>query len=106
MNPPATFVPAASVFCQRCHRTLAGMRFLLGRETRCWRCALRYPPMLRRSLYTAFVVGAFLTLVNQGNILLRGDFPTALYWKIPLTFCVPFCVATWGALGNTARGAA
>ena len=57
-------------------------------------------PMLRRSLLTAIVVGTFLTAINQGNILLRGEFPAALYWKIPLTYSVPFFVATWGALGE------
>jgi hypothetical protein len=56
--------------------------------------------MLRRSFLTAVVVGTFLTAVNQGSILAQGDFPSGLYWKIPLTYIVPFCVATWGALGN------
>ena len=38
--------------------------------------------------------------VHQGNIILAGDFPASLYWKVPLTYCVPFCVATTGALLN------
>ena len=57
--------------------------------------------MLRRSLLTAAVVGTVLTSINQGNVLLDGEFPSDLYWKIPLTYCVPFLVATWGALINT-----
>lgn len=93
----------ASPACHRCSRSLTGKGFILGGETRCAGCALLYGPMLRRSFYTATVVGTFLTAVNQGNILLQGEFPAALYWKIPLTFCVPFCVATWGALGNAIR---
>ena len=64
-----------------------------------------YTPMLRRSFLTAVVVGTFLTAINQGNILAHGDFPPALYWKIPLTYFVPFCVATWGALGNASQRA-
>ena|ERR1700674_2263151 len=64
--------------------------------------ALYYAPMLRRSFLTALVVGTFLTAVNQGNILVHGDFPAALYWKVPLTYVVPFLVATWGALGARA----
>jgi len=32
---------------------------------------------------------------------LAGDFPGELYWKIPLSYCLPFLVATWGALINT-----
>jgi hypothetical protein len=76
---------------------------MLGGEARCPRYALYYAAMLRRSLLTAVVVGTFLTAINQGNILAHGDFPPALYWKIPLTYCVPFCVATWGALGASRR---
>jgi len=57
--------------------------------------------MLKRSFLTAVVVGTILTAINQGTILADGDFPGALYWKIPLTYCVPFCVATWGALINS-----
>ena len=57
--------------------------------------------MLRRSLLTALVVGTALTAINQGNVILRGDLPASLAWKVPLTYCVPFCVATWGALINS-----
>jgi len=70
---------------------------------RCARCALRYGPLLRRSALTALGVGTVLVAINQGNILLGGSFPAALLWKIPLTYCVPFCVATWGALINSRR---
>lgn len=66
----------------------------------CLRCALRFGPMLRRSLVIAAIVGTLLIAINQGNIILGGDFPPALYWKIPLTYCVPFLVATTGALLN------
>ena len=57
--------------------------------------------MLERSFLTALVVGTILTAINQGNVLLQGEFSAALAWKIPLTYCVPFCVATWGALINS-----
>jgi hypothetical protein len=67
---------------------------------RCLRCALLYRPLLRRSLIIALVVGTILTAINQGNIIAAGDLPPALYWKIPLTYCVPFCVATTGAILN------
>jgi len=56
--------------------------------------------MLRRSGVVALIVGTILTTINQGNIIAGGDFPASLYWKIPLTYCVPFCVATTGALLN------
>ncbi len=50
---------------------------------------------------TAIVVGTALTAINQGTLLLDGQFPPDLLWKVPLTYCVPFCVATWGALSNS-----
>ncbi len=31
--------------------------------------------------------------------LLAGHVTAAQLWQIPLTYVVPFCVATWGALG-------
>jgi hypothetical protein len=36
-----------------------------------------------------------------GNLFLHGSLPAALYWKIPLAYCVPFCVATYGAQVNS-----
>jgi hypothetical protein len=62
-----------------------------------------YRPLVRRSLLVALVVGTILTAINQGNVILRGDFPDSLYWKIPLTYVVPYCVATTGAILNARR---
>jgi hypothetical protein len=59
--------------------------------------------MLGRSLITALVVGTLLVAINQGTLLLEGEVPGSLYWKIPLTYAVPFCVASWGALVNSRR---
>ena len=56
--------------------------------------------MLRRSLIIALIVGTLLTAINQGNIMAQGHFPAGLAWKIPLTYCVPFFVATTGAILN------
>ena len=68
---------------------------------KCFTCALVHRPMLRRSAIAALVVGTILTTLNQGDLLLGGQFPPALYWKVPLTYCVPFLVATYGALTNS-----
>jgi hypothetical protein len=56
--------------------------------------------MLHRSLLIALVVGTILLAINQGDVLLGGEWPRALFWKAPLTYLVPFVVATWGALVN------
>ena len=67
-------------------------------ESKCLRHALTHRPLVRTAVTTAAVVGTVLTVINQGNVLLSGTFPAALAWKIPLTYCVPYCVATWSAL--------
>ncbi len=68
---------------------------------KCFTCALQHWPMLKRSIIAALVVGTILTLLNQGDVLLSGSWNNALYWKIPLTYCVPFMVASYGALSNS-----
>jgi hypothetical protein len=56
--------------------------------------------MLWRSLGIAAVVGTILLAINQGDLVLRHEWPPSLLWKVPLTYLVPFVVATWGALVN------
>jgi len=88
--------------CARCGCALSrGQGFVLARERRCLRCTLLRPSLLTRSFLTALVVGTLVTAINQGNIMLRGDFPGDLVWKVPLSYFLPFCVATWGALVNS-----
>ena len=104
---PETAAPAIPDVCARCGRPLAGRAsYLLGSERRCLPCALRFRPMLKRSALTALVVGTVLVAINQGGILVSGAWPASLAWQIPLTYVVPFCVATWGALGNSRRSGA
>ena len=67
---------------------------------KCLLCALRHLPLLKRSLIAALVVGTVLTALNQGDNLLAGEWSSSLYWKVPLTYCVPFLVSTYGALIN------
>jgi hypothetical protein len=50
----------------------------------------------RRSFIVALIVGAILDLINQGDTLFSGG---QLNWtKRILTFAVPYCVATYGAV--------
>ena len=50
----------------------------------------------RRSFIVALIVGTILNLINQGDALF-GD--GRVNWaKIILTFAVPYCVATYGAV--------
>lgn len=57
--------------------------------------------MLLRSAVIAVIVGTLLLLINQGDVIASGIWPRALLWKIPLTYVVPFAVATAGALLNS-----
>ena len=94
--------------CANCGRALrSGLSFNFrtakGEANKCLRCAFRHWPMLKRSLLTALVMGTFVTLLNHGDVIASGSWPGALYWKVPLTCCFPFLVATWGALTNGRR---
>ena len=98
----------AELPCQRCGRPTASSASFTFRPrggatgaTKCLRCALSHWPMLRRSLIASAVVGTALTVLNQGDAILAGNLAGALAWKIPLTYCVPFLVATYGALANS-----
>ena len=91
--------------CDRCGRSLdAAPEYRIESERRCLRCALRDRPMLARSLNVAVWVGTILTLLNQGDQLFgTAPLPASLAWKIPLTYLVPFFVATYGAISNAKR---
>ena len=54
--------------------------------------------VLFRAIKVALVVGTCLTLINQGDALLDGAPAPALWWKIPLTYCVPLVVSTYSAI--------
>ncbi len=96
--------PTTALTCGRCQRELRGAAYELssreGRLARCLRCVLLYWPLVRRSFLVCLAVGTVLVAVNQGDVILRGDFPMALAWKIPLTYAAPYWVATAGAVLN------
>lgn len=50
----------------------------------------------RRSFTIALIVGTILNLINQGDALWNGT--TINVAKILLTYSVPFCVSTYGAV--------
>ena len=55
----------------------------------------------RQSLYVAIVVGTILNLINQGDALLGA---ASINWfKIALTYCVPYLVCTYGAMTSMPR---
>jgi hypothetical protein len=50
----------------------------------------------KKAFFTALVVGTLLGLINHGDMIFAGEPPPAM--KIILTYCVPYCVTTWGAV--------
>jgi hypothetical protein len=51
-------------------------------------------PSVRRSLAVAALVGTALNMINQGDFLWSGQHP--VWWKLLLTYFVPFAVASYG----------
>lgn len=55
----------------------------------------------RRSFYVALVVGIILNIINQGEVLLVH---ASINWfKIILTYLVPYGVCTYGAVSTQLR---
>ena len=50
----------------------------------------------RRSFVVALVIGSILNLINQGDALFGGGGLDLT--KLLLTYAVPYCVATYGAV--------
>jgi hypothetical protein len=72
-----------------------GMKGSMKRFMTICRCCVR-DGVPRRSLAVALVVGTVLNLINQGDALFGAHplNPT----KLLLTYLVPYCVATYGAV--------
>ena len=86
--------------CARCHRPARYQGPYRGNLVAlCARHFALCRPTLQRATPTA--VGTLLTALNQGDLLLAGDTSSAMLWKIPLTYVVPFLVTIWGALTRT-----
>ncbi len=49
----------------------------------------------KKAFFTACIVGTVLTLINHGDSIVVGNAPPLI--KVLLTYCVPFCVTTWGS---------
>ena len=63
-----------------------------------WKLALRRD-VVARAAKTSLVVGTALVVINQGDLLVRGEVGWGLALKIGLTYCVPYAVATYASVG-------
>lgn len=60
-------------------------------------------PVVVRSVKVALLVGTILVGINHGNVLLGSGVSSDLllsdlYWKVPLTYLVPYSVSTYAAV--------
>jgi hypothetical protein len=59
---------------------------------------------IARSAKVALFVGSVLALINYGDrIFLRSDMRAVDWVKLAVTYCVPYCVATYGAVRYAMR---
>ena len=57
-------------------------------------------PHLRRTATIAVLVGTWLTIFNQGDVIVGGTASTLLVVKICLNYVSPFIVANLGLLSS------
>ena len=53
--------------------------------------------ILKKALSIALVVGTILNIINQGDYLFRMMFEELNFFKMALTYCVPFLVSAYTA---------
>lgn len=86
-----------------CGRSTGAVAYLFpspnGSVTKCGRCALVHPPMVRSALRTAVAVGTILTVINHGVAIASGHLGVGLAAEVALTYLVPYAVSTYAALG-------
>jgi len=63
-----------------------------------------YPPHLLRTISIALIVGSVLFVINQLDVVLRGDATTVVWLKSVSTYVVPFVVSNLGVLVGTRTG--
>lgn len=63
-----------------------------------------HPRHLRRTVVIAVIVGSWLTLFNQGEVLWAGQASSALLLKVFLNYLTPFVVANLGLLSSGRKG--
>ncbi len=59
------------------------------------------PEIFRRAILVSFVVGLILTLINQYEQIALFDFSHLVWWKVILTFLVPYCVSTYSSIWSS-----
>ena len=92
-----------SLKCALCGIQLSNVYYTRSSESRNFhlKCFLKNWELFKRSLLASVTVGSILIMLNQVDFVISGNYYRAMIWKIPLTYLVPFLVATWGAVMNS-----
>lgn len=69
-----------------------------------WSAIAFAPTTVRRSMRVAMVVGSILVAINYGDRIIAGTLGPLEFAKIGLTYCVPYCVATYAAVSALLGG--
>lgn len=73
-------------------------------SNRSWIATACSEEVVKRSLKVSLIVGTILVSINQGDLLLSGEAGRDLFWKIPMTYCVPYAVSTYASVDALLRG--
>lgn len=58
------------------------------------------PDVLKRSRRVAILVGTILIIINYFDRVLAGSLVTIDYFKMAMTYCVPFFVSTHASVSS------
>ena len=50
-----------------------------------------------RAVKVALIIGPILTIINQHDVILQGQFDFKFFYKLVLTFMVPYCVSAYSS---------
>lgn len=64
---------------------------------------LQHPTVVKRAVVVALIVGTLLNFINQGGNMLSGS---VVWWKLLLTYLVPYCVSSYSSASEKAKQAA
>jgi len=69
------------------------------RDVQAWFSLAASPPVARRAVGYAVVVGAVLIAINHSDAILRGDISPGRLARMGLTALVPYMVSTLSSVG-------
>ncbi|MCC2097824.1 MAG: nitrate/nitrite transporter NrtS [Hyphomicrobiales bacterium] len=63
-----------------------------------WLALALSPPVRKRAVKVAVLVGSILAVINYSDKIIAGTFQTRDLVKLLMTFIVPYCVSTYSAV--------